>query len=352
MKNDTCLRIFLCICLLTTCFQVHASSIDVELGRPYHQKTGSITIKSCSFAPFRSTEKGITRVYKKGKFLYSIDKYFENYIAVSNNGRHFYEIDFRARSKIAILHYYNGIVKDTFTSIELGKMLNKHAEYFHHNEGYHYWSKYHNHPGNYEGKSHEAGYIYIEHYGTNYPKCDKLQKRNQTNDFVFIQDDTLYIKTVDDEFFFIDLARGVFGKKSVDSGILKQSAKGRRDAYRVFQKYDFLGKGKFPAPAKKYASFSELIQHLAVTDQSLGLTDIKGKVKLYFILELGQEGYIREGSLTIVAENHTITASQNERLLSVLKQIKFSTQNIPNGAAYIQFTSWGGITSHPLIIQL
>jgi hypothetical protein len=263
MRNENVLKWSLLLSLFSFISMLNAkpSSIYVELGVPYHQISGDVRVESYSYAPFSSPWEGITKVYFRGKFLYSIKKYFPYYTAVSKDGQNFYEIYFQFKDSVSIYHYRNGLKINEIKPSTIKRFLQKSGKM-----NYPFWSSFHLDRKNYERKGSMLSKLEFRDKFKN----DKIIKISQVNDMIFIKEDILYIKSLDNTFITLNLSTGEIDAKTSDN--------------------------------------------------------------------LHGDGF-------------ETSYEQNLFLAETLRKTKFSTKNIPKGSEYLTFTSWGGVSAHPIRIN-
>lgn len=345
MRNENVLKWSLLLSLFSFISMLNAkpSSIYVELGVPYHQISGDVRVESYSYAPFSSPWEGITKVYFRGKFLYSIKKYFPYYTAVSKDGQNFYEIYFQFKDSVSIYHYRNGLKINEIKPSTIKRFLQKSGKM-----NYPFWSSFHLDRKNYERKGSMLSKLEFRDKFKN----DKIIKISQVNDMIFIKEDILYIKSLDNTFITLNLSTGEIDAKTSDNW-LSNAVSGKKNCYyRKILKYDILGNGKFPIPKNNSGTFASLVKKILLSNEIFKLSSYKGQLQLYFNIKLKNNGFIEEiDFLSLHGDGFETSYEQNLFLAETLRKTKFSTKNIPKGSEYLTFTSWGGVSAHPIRIN-
>jgi len=343
MKNKIVLKWSLLLLMFMSTLKAKPSSIHVDLGVPYHQISGDVRVESYSHAPFSSPWEGMTKVYFRGEFLYSIDKYFPYYTAVSKDGQNFYEIYFQFKDEVSIYHYRNGLKVNEIKPSSIKKLLQKNEK-----TNYPFWSLFHLDRKNYERKGSMLSILEFHKKIKN----DKIIKISQINDMIFIKEDILYIKSLDNTFITLNLSTGEIDAKSGDYGLSNAVSDQRNYPYRKILKYDILGNGKFPTPKNNSGTFASLVKGILLNNEIFKLSSYKGQLKLYFNIKLKNNGLIEEiDFLSLHGDGFETSYEQNLFLAETLRKTKFSTKNIPKGSEYLTFTSWGGVSAHPIRIN-
>ena len=321
-----------------------ASSIHVNLGVPYHQISGDVKIESYSYSPFAATWEGITKIYHKNRFLYSLNKYFSYYTAVSKDGKDFYEIYFQFEDDVSICHYRNGLKIDEIKPSYIRNLLQEKDSSITHR----FWSLYHLDQKNYV---HKRGKLTMLDFFGKF-KNNKIRKVSQVNDFIFVKENVLFVKSLNDKFICLDLSTGMVYAKNVNYLLSFEASAKNSLSYRKIIKYDLLGNGKFPKPQNYLGSFAAFVKKILLDNEIFELSNYKGQVKLYFSIKLRNDGFIEEiNFLSIEGKGFEATPEQNLFLAQVLRKTKFYAKNIPKGSEYLTFTSWGGVQAHPILIN-
>lgn len=329
--------------LILLASKASSSSIYVPLGVPYHQISGNVRIESYSYAPFSTTWEGITKVYYKGKFLYSIGKYFSDYIAVSKDGKNFYEIYFRFKDEVAIYHYRNGVKINEIKPAYIENLLQKTKMI-----DYYFWSLFHE-DAQYRKNKLDLSMSQFDGKFKNI----KIKKIPQFNETIFVHENSLYIKSLEDKFVILNLSTGVIEAKNGNYLLPSSKNSKKSEVYRNVQKYDILGNGKFPVSKNHHEAFAIIVKKILVGNELFGLSNYKGQLKLYFSIKLKNNGLIDDiGFLSLDGDGFMSSYEQNLFLAETLRKTKFSTKNIPKGSEYLTFTSWGGVSAHPILIDL
>jgi hypothetical protein len=340
MKNTIVLK--WCLALISILFVLGAksSSISVSLGVPYHQISGDVRAESCSHSPFARTWEGATKVYFQDRFLYRIDKYFSGYTAVSKDGENFYELYFHFKDDVAIHHYQNGMKINEIKTSYIKDLLKYQGQ----EQGHYFWSLYHQ-----EYKYNRSKFSMLDFFGKF--RNSKIKKIDQANEFIFIKKDVLYVKALKNKLISLDLASGKVDVQE-DHYLPSSDVKEKSEhPYRKILRYNLLGNGKFPRPKNGNESFASLVKKTLLSNEIFRLSKYKGRLELYFNITLKNDGFIDAIALSIKGKAFKSTPEQDSFLTEVLRKTKFSTRNIPKGCEFLTFTSWGGVQSHPVLID-
>lgn len=213
---------------------------------------------------------------------------------------------------------------------------------------YPFWSSFHLGRKNYERKGSMLSKLEFRDKFKN----DKIIKISQVNDMIFIKEDILYIKSLDNTFITLNLSTGEIDAKTSDNW-LSNAVSGKKNCYyRKILKYDILGNGKFPIPKNNSGTFASLVKKILLSNEIFKLSSYKGQLQLYFNIKLKNNGFIEEiDFLSLHGDGFETSYEQNLFLAETLRKTKFSTKNIPKGSEYLTFTSWGGVSAHPIRIN-
>jgi hypothetical protein len=310
--------------------------MDVCLLRPYEQIQNNIRLTSTPYGPYSGDTIGLTSVYRNGELLYTVDRFFSEYIAISDNGLNLFVINFRLNVP-AISIYRHGVFNaaitlgSIFSSSVFSECIDGNLSQY----GFTYWSKYHN-DNLYFGESRKEDGILSKCINTKKIKSRRSKKLPTENSYIFYQNNSLYVLLIDNSYLKLSLESGKIERASLAIGNMYKE---KNVLYKRYLAYKYLKRGNFP----KLANSIHLRMYIEESmKKRKGISkDVKLNWSISISISIDSSGLAT--NVNVLVYNRNSKKHEHEEstyLKGLLSQLKYSTKSNPIGYSEFRYTNW------------